>query len=818
MIPVYLELEAFGPFAELQKIDFTVFDNDRIFLIHGRTGSGKTTIFDAITFCLFGEPSGTVRDSDSFKSGFASEAQVCYAEFRFIVHGITYTVRREPIQLRLKRNGNLTRENASATLTYEDGEIFSGAKVVTAKIEEILGINADQFKKIVMLPQGEFRRFLSDDAEEKQKILRKIFSTSVLEEFTAKLREQVFEIEMSVKQLDSRCQALLDALNPLPNTALSEELSSQPRNIGRILSLLFDDNKLLDENRKLLQTQLKNIREKKEKLQLPMAKQLNSEFEALNESRTALKALETKADYYAEMEKGLRQADGLKAVLQAKKAYDQADSLLLELVAFKETAKLREEKEQLSSQLDALLKLRKNLNNCGKLTEIFQKQAELYKTVTIRFINSQAFLLSANLQPGSPCPVCGSTEHPMPAQKNSETVTQAEFEGQKLLYEESAQALKEAKTIFLQALEAYGFDKSAHERLSEFFIDIDFAENGIKTKFAKLNEDIAAITSTFPKNLPQNDKRSFSALQALCDSAKLDAEEKKAELNYQLELLKTDVSQLPKIAERVAAMPELSKQLETYKNELTKYKAITEQLSQKLANSTPVDIKALQSENLALTEQESIFEKEYSSAIGRLKVNRELYEQLSKTNEAFVKKEQVHRLRSKLYDVASGKMSDRVNFERYVLAAFFEDVIENANLRLEKMTNSRYTLYRRDAREKGTKASGLSMEVFDAYTGQTRHMNTMSGGETFKIALCLSLGLADIISQNAGGVELNTLFIDEGFGSLDSASLDTAIECLYELKSSGRYVSIISHVSELKEKIPSGISVIQTPQGSCIEQ
>ena len=144
MIPVKLSFEAFGPFSRKQIIDFTMFENNRIFLISGATGSGKTTIFDAITFSLYGAASGSTRSTDSFKSDFADENTISYVEFEFIVRGARYTVHREPIQFRKKRNGRLVRENSVAELYLENGTIISGPQNVDVKIIDILGINADQ--------------------------------------------------------------------------------------------------------------------------------------------------------------------------------------------------------------------------------------------------------------------------------------------------------------------------------------------------------------------------------------------------------------------------------------------------------------------------------------------------------------------------------------------------------------------------------------------------------------------------------------------------------------------------------------------------
>ena len=168
-----------------------------------------------------------------------------------------------------------------------------------------------------------------------------------------------------------------------------------------------------------------------------------------------------------------------------------------------------------------------------------------------------------------------------------------------------------------------------------------------------------------------------------------------------------------------------------------------------------------------------------------------------------------------LSDIANGtKETDYISFERYVLAIYYEEIIEAANLRFQQMTNNRYLLLRKEDKGKGAGAKGLDLDVFDHYTGQTRSVKTLSGGESFKASLALALGLSDVMQSRSGGIQIDTLFIDEGFGSLDPESLDSAIEALFSLNSSGRLVGIISHVEELKTRIPVHIEIDRTAEGS----
>jgi len=181
------------------------------------------------------------------------------------------------------------------------------------------------------------------------------------------------------------------------------------------------------------------------------------------------------------------------------------------------------------------------------------------------------------------------------------------------------------------------------------------------------------------------------------------------------------------------------------------------------------------------------------------------------------KQEKEYSIIKNLRDVSKGDNNARISLSKYVLAYYFEEILAQANLRLNKLTDGRYQLHRSSKVLDARKSEGLEIMVFDIYTGKEREIKTLSGGESFKAALALALGLASVVQSEAGGISLDTIFIDEGFGSLDTNSLDSAIEVLTELNSSGRMVGIISHVSELKERINSKIEVIPGKTGSYIK-
>ncbi len=976
MIPVKLTIEAFGPFPGRQEIDFSLFESERIFLISGATGSGKTTLFDAITFSLYGTASGGLRESETFQSDFAEAGALCYAEFTFIVHGKTYTVHREPIQFRMKRGGNLVKDsNSSASLTLENGEIITGPLNVTGRIEEILGINADQFKKIVMLPQGEFRKFLSDDSGEKQKILRKIFSTEALDAFTERLRINASRIKLEADRHQTRCAAYLDSIRSEELPELAEALASPERDIPHIVSLLKAGNRSLQKQIDIFRKSMLEIAQKKEALNIPYAREINSKLALLERTGKEIGELESQKESYAALEarcvllKSIREISPREEALrQTEKELEEQSSRmalyrtalekchreLTEALAVFDSAKKRQdgipaliqEEEKLRSQLEALKELedarrrlvllekelseaniresrlrelrellllkaedtrcaaraeqlselRQEILLCGSLNEEFTRESDLYRNTTAAFIDSQAFLLSETLTDGIPCPVCGSREHPVPAGIPAQTVTKEQLEEVKALYEKATAKLKEQQGVCRQMLQGAGFDLKSHGRLSEFLpeIEADVGEcrnqrlllrsqmepYSLLPAEEKSSDDMDAALSEAASQkavlqekrsaVAENQNRLLEKIQSLglaeeCReedvSRKIDelrqsaeawthaAEEASArkdklsgdcqrgeeavrQLSLQIDALKAKQDRACQELSDAMAASGLSKeeyrsgadelpQLKSYEERLAQWRemlmqkrSLLETLSPEVNGIEPFRLEEMEAEAERLQEEQDALNERVTRLTGSLSQNQETFSRLKTAYEEYETLAEKYGKYQKLYDVANGKYSDKVNFERYVLAGCFHEVIDNANIRLEQMTNSRYTLNRRKEKEKGNKTSGLSLEVFDAYTGKSRHVNTLSGGESFKIALSLALGLADIISQSSGGIELNTMFIDEGFGSLDQDSLESAVECLNSLKSTGRYIGIISHVSELKEKIPSKINVIQEPQGS----
>lgn len=220
---------------------------------------------------------------------------------------------------------------------------------------------------------------------------------------------------------------------------------------------------------------------------------------------------------------------------------------------------------------------------------------------------------------------------------------------------------------------------------------------------------------------------------------------------------------------------------------------------------------------IQLNKEKETLQLERDTVNGRLSVNQSSLEKLQNFKTQNAELDESYRIASKLAEKANGdKTTDYISFERYILGIYFDEIIHAANLRFSEMSNQQYYLLRSDE-SKGGGAKGLDLDVMDQYTGKSRSVNTLSGGESFKASLSLAMGISDVVQNMNGGISVDTLFIDEGFGTLDPEALDEAIEALIELNTSGRMIGIISHVEDLKERIPAHVEVEKTQEGSLVK-
>lgn len=971
MIPVRLEFAAFGPFPKKQTIDFIRFDDDRLFLITGPTGSGKTTIFDALTYSLYGEASGSLREKAALKSDFVGENGFCYTSFTFFVHGKQYTVRRIPQQRCPKQRGEGFKEQAAdAELSDERGVICTHVGPVNRKIEELIGLNSEQFHKIVLLPQGEFRRFLSDKSDEKQEILRHIFSTGILSSFTERLKQSVSSRTTEYQNVLSQCTALLHMIQTEADSPLARSMDADIPDFSAVLSLLADQNQADEAALKKTAEQLRGAASAYDCINLELAKTENdllaqyrkaadefAEVERQNEEwakrRKTLELLEKAAPVAQKEQECL---DLSSEIAQLKASIESTEnrhalhkqkllSVQTEQEAAKEAAdsvvKSGEQILKLKEQLQKYTELSEKRNECASLSGQLKKYEEAQKILadaklrliakealaeiqtkiqererffkTLRtyrsacaeaaasakessealsaYIAAQAPFLAEKLRENEPCPVCGSTVHPAPAQHGNSSGSKAQYEQARRRETETAkrrdQLLQELSHLLSEenresdplsciesekkyyrllcveletrqnAVSAFRVPEKLRLYSSEELnmrLDTCVKQNQqIQGRLDALTDQCKALMEGAPENvnvqalseqiaaLEQNAvlaQRQLQDANAALEQARLAlarTEEQlgiftkqRAEKTILLQQKQIDFNRLMSESglneeayrTLLPILPELAarrKALEQHKIEYRGKRDALQQLKVQTASLQEHNLDDMTARKQEAVVKRDALQKQYNRQAQRLHANTNTAQSLlSCTRLEKDQREALEQARF-LYEVARGDYSGKVNFERYVLAYYFENVIQTANLRLEQMTNSRYTLVRR-TQTKGNRTAGLDLDVFDAYTGAARNVDTLSGGESFKVALSLALGLADIISESSGGIELNTMLIDEGFGSLDSDSLDAAINCLYDLRANGRYIGIISHIGELKERIPQQIRVTPGISGSVIQE
>ncbi|MDQ0154815.1 AAA family ATPase [Robertmurraya andreesenii] len=266
-----------------------------------------------------------------------------------------------------------------------------------------------------------------------------------------------------------------------------------------------------------------------------------------------------------------------------------------------------------------------------------------------------------------------------------------------------------------------------------------------------------------------------------------------------------------------AQIQQLEREIREYRENLRSVTDRYQDLYEMLKDVAVPDLEGLALDLKEIQDQIAELNQTYTDLLIKKRDNENIRDGIVRINEDLKVNEERYKLVGELYDISRGQNQLKITFERYVLAAFLDDILHEANMRLLKMTSGRYQMIRKTDRAKGNAQSGLELLVFDQYTGQERHVKTLSGGESFKAALSLALGLADVVQNYAGGVSLETMFIDEGFGTLDPESLDQAIEALIDIQSSGRLVGIISHVPELRERIDARLEVTATQTGSTTE-
>ena len=910
MKPIHLIMTAFGPYATQTELDFTLLGEHGIFLITGDTGAGKTTIFDAITFALYGQASGAVRDTSGLRSKYADVNQKTYVRLTFLHKNHEYTITRTPQYQRPKLRGDgFTSQPAEAELWLEDQLITSGVDTVTRYVEELLGINLAQFSQMAMIAQGEFLKLLLASTDDRGKIFRKIFDTGVFVNMQNRIKQDAQETKQQYedrkKSLQQFSQGILCPEDSLQKDHIEKLQTGLAGDVQELMSIVFHQNEAdetslqqLEERRIKLQKRMDDLQkminqeetrqsglDQMTKLaaeiqrleeELPLKKQehetalieqprrdeLRLEIDRLKDKRTIFDELSKREKMLAESQAriALQETDLARVIdLVSKRDADLREGneryqLLGDLGKHQAQTEARQEdlKRQLAQMNDLkklALEVREEENKTEKIKGAYRRErdalqevAQQYATLEQRFYDEQAGILASTLKAGRPCPVCGSADHPVPAKLTEGAPTESMLKEYKQkrdrLQQKMDQAAVESATQ-VGKVESLRGKYTADLQLMGGDLEVLTQRMDATTKELKeMEASLATIASgldkkaLWEKKLPELESGLRELTQKAADDrealaagrqALIDQTERVREVKNQLgdmtrETLEVAIDnrfrEIEQIEKRLVDATQALKALhDQHQKRITRYQTFKEQVEGIAAH----DLTALLDERQQAMTERSTLEAEKTGLNQRLSGNRSTLKNLQAGYQELARTEERLSWLVNLSDTANGRLANKqkIQFETYLQMAYFEEIIRQANRRLLAMTNDQYELTRQEIGGYRSQV-GLDLDVIDHYNGTVRSVKTLSGGESFKASLALALGLSDVIQSYAGGIQLDSMFIDEGFGSLDEESLQAAIRTLAELSLGNRLVGIISHVTQLKEQMDRKVVITKTPSGSSL--
>lgn len=877
MKPIRLEICGWGPYKDVEVVEFNRLGGHGLFLITGATGAGKTTLFDAITYALYGALSGEVRDKErgGVRSDFAAPDTPTYVELEMEHDGRQYRIHRNPEYMRPRKKGSanaLTKEKENAVLYLPGGQILEGVKEVNGRLQEILALDYAQFKQISMIAQGEFARLLTAPPRDKTKIFRQIFDTGIYERFTTELgvraRGHYQQVVQLKQQLEEQLRGLLQVLKEmdadteqlqkllgaeyLQYDVVETGLKQLQQEAGKRIKELQRDYEKQDEELSRLQKELQSREEEN--------KQILSYQQTCKEGRL----LTEQKGVYQEKECRLQKARAAMGVDGAVVALEHALSRCRDLA--RERERLQQEIREKEQQREAHLPLWEQRESAAGLIETMKQYAQLtgqYRQLELlqqdleqrlksgreaylelEEVSKQAQrqyeeavqaqrhaaigLAARDLRPGVPCPVCGSLEHPAPAHPEGEILSEEELSGLEQVWKDRRRATEESygQVVALQTraadtgmqLRETATQKQERERLLASIssqplqelkaLTPEKAEQRLQSCMEQMTRCTAQLTEK-RNRYTEVEQQERSALKA----------QEQADKAFQKQLLQCGLmsrEEYEAVRMERKEQEALQREIEKYQEKVISNERLREHLEGILSRRELWENEAL----IEQLEEQRRSRAETLTAISRLESQqteiKRVYRYLLEKQEQIQSGSREYGYIKELENIAGGNNSKKLVFEQYVLAGYFEEILLAANIRFRRMTGGRYEMHRIEEVGDGRIKDNLEIEVLDYYTGKYRSVRTLSGGETFKASLSLALGLSDVIQAASGGVRVDTLFIDEGFGALDSESLDQACETLMSLAEADRLIGIISHVPELKERIIRQIVVEKSGSGSCI--
>lgn len=899
MRPLKLIMSAFGPYASEVEIDFTVFGRQGLYLISGDTGAGKTTIFDAITFALYGEPSGTSRDSGMFRSKYAEPKTHTFVKLEYEYDGKVYLIERTPAYERPKERGEgTTLQNPNATLLLPDGTLVTGLRNVDAKILEIMGIDRTQFSQIAMIAQGDFMKLLFSKTDERQKIFRKIFKTDLYVRLQDMLKKEANDLAGRCRAERAGIDQYIDGMECGPDSAFAAMAAeAKARKVGiedvlaMLRSIIAEDRKANEthEAEKLASENTSREKEaliKKQEEYEKACARLNEDASMLEKKVSGLAGLEAllterkrlmpQADELAKeagktegfmprfdqlvlIQKEVRALSGRIRDEESdlKKMSETVASLNAEMTVLKEEARslenIGEDMLKAMQTRDALLKRKADLEGLGGMIGILEDDAKVlaryqkalkermeerdaalaeYISGNSLFMSEQAGILAMGLEEGSPCPVCGSLAHPSKARLSENVPTQQAVKSMKERYDALEGKVNKGFSLCAEqkARTETGFE-SLRQRLEEIMHitygpetsgiiekevlaaersirDNDVLIRSLKNKSDRKEELAKAIPETERKLNEASDRiksltASLAALRAEYAARSGHAEEMVRDLPFKTrEEVAARVKELTE--KRAGIINDITKaetDVNSCKESIASLKAGIEAVREQVKEVISIDKDAEVQAKTEADARAAVLDTQIRHTFARIRSNSAILDNIIKRSENLMRLESELSWKSALSKTANGDLEgkEKVMLETYVLMGYFDRIIARANTRFMSLSGGQYELKRRENASNNRSQSGLELNVIDHYNGSERKVESLSGGEQFKASLSLALGLSDEIQSSAGGIRLDTMFVDEGFGSLDDESLRLALNTLGSLTEGNRLIGIISHVPALKQ-------------------
>ena len=863
MRPIELEMTAFGPYAGTERIDFRLFGSGCLFLVTGDTGAGKTSVFDAISFALYGEASGKTRETRGFHSDFAPRGAETQVFLRFEHDGKIYCVTRSPAYMVPKRDLSGERLHpARAEMECEDGRFWGSVRDVNQAVAEIIGLSAEQYAQVVMIAQGEFQKILLAKSEERRLLLSKLFGTEIYREIQQRLKSLNAEGQNAVKEACQRYEAACGRILYAPDWDDRLLKSCQSPEFADLASQLLEENLKQDLQRHdAIVAEVAALRSGEAKLrdQISRAQAQNQGVAKLRQARLRHRELlarsQEMAGYQARLEQAER-AERLRvqesllrreeaALAQAAQALEEGNAIVQRgeaaLLKSKQQYALVEGNPEKwdellrgADRLDQLLpryaqarraaqEAQRAGEEAGRLIALQRAAGEEYERLYALYLMDQAGVLAEGLRENMPCPVCGSREHPSPAAHilaapDKDQVNAAEREKNA-----AAQRAEQASALSMAARERM------HSLLEELQLqDVSALEESERACREALQQKRALaqqLRSQYQEadSMLRRVEKALGAEQAKRDAARAslaDHRERRERARDQFQNAMGDLGFWSEEAYRAALLEQGERArmripLESWQAEVQAVQVQLKDLEEQWDGCEVLDTAALQ-EQLAQTQQLlARKDAQEHEELSRCRQNEAALRALKAAAGEIAGARARFGEVNVLYQTVSGQLggANKLPLESYILQYYFQRVIAAANRRLERMSDGRYFL-RSKIESAGNQKSGLGLKVLDANTNREREVSSLSGGETFIASLSLALGFADVVQAESGNARVDAIFIDEGFGSLDEDTLRRAMVTLENLTGGDRLVGVISHVPQLRQYIEPRIIVEKTQHGS----